>query len=158
MTDLAMDYAQDVAPKVPSMRWADLTPPPAEDKNYKVEVTIEDPTPQTTPTSTAINGFLLPKSNPTSRTGSPNPRKTIKWHGRNVVIQIPSETSFGVPGGRPMPLNKLQVEERMREWIERGYSIEIGGQGASRDVYPEERKEKVEASDIFVSIPDRRGT
>ncbi|KAF8537253.1 hypothetical protein BDD12DRAFT_238827 [Trichophaea hybrida] len=158
-----MDYQE--LPKMPALssRWADLTPSPVEDKGmngFKVELPVQaEVTPQTTLNS-KINGvshYLLsaPKSVPTTRTSTPSSKKSIKWRGRAVVIQIPSNIPFGVPGGRPIPLSRHEVEMRMKAWTDQGYNIEIGGQGASREIFPEEQKGKVDPSDIFVSIPDK---
>ncbi|KAI5857982.1 hypothetical protein BZA05DRAFT_441265 [Tricharina praecox] len=44
----------------------------------------------------------------------------------------------------------------MKGWVDKGYDISIGGQGACKDVFPEERRSKVEASEVFISIPDPR--
>jgi hypothetical protein len=167
LADLPTDYAMDL-PKlsgVPS-RWADLTPSPIEDKavnGFKADApTQAEATPKVDANGTAngtVANYLLsaPKATPTSRTSTPGSRKSIKWHGKNVFIHIPSETQFGLPGGPPIPLTKEEIEKRMKGWIEQGYSIEIGGQGACKEIYPEERKGKVDSSDIFVSIPDPRG-
>lgn len=62
-------------------------------------------------------------------------------------------------GGRPMPLEEAEVEERLRAWREQGYDVEkIGEDHQKMAVFPEEvRGKKVDASEIIVSIPDRRG-
>jgi hypothetical protein len=167
LADLPTDYAMDLPQlsAVPS-RWADLTPSPIEDKTvngFKADAPAEaEATPKVVTNGTAngsVANYLLsaPKATPTSRTSTPGSRKAIKWHGKNVFIHIPSETRFGLPGGPPIPLTKEEVEKRMNGWIEQGYSIEIGGQGACKEIYPEEQKGKVDSSDIFVSIPDPRG-
>jgi hypothetical protein len=137
----------------------------------------EEPTPKggtflLPPTDVSSNGSLngtpvadisSQKPLPISRTNSPNPRTSIRWKGKNVIIQLPSDVPFGLPseeGGKPMPLTKEEVEQKMKTWMDSGYSIEIlGGDtgGQSRGIYPDEGV-KVEKSEVFVSIPDRRGT
>lgn len=153
-------------PSRPS-RWADPTPSPVEDGTPGAfrrgpPTPAAEATPATSPdakpTNAVVAPYLLsaPKSTPTSRTSTPN-KRAAKWNGRTVVIQIPTDITFGGPGGRPIPLTADEVAARMRSWIDNGYAIEIGGQGACREIYPEEQRGKVEASDIFVSIPDRSG-
>jgi hypothetical protein len=162
LVEFPMDFLVD-ASKMPS-RWADLTPSPVEDKGLKLDVSTHlEPQPQQN-TNDAVSTYLLsapaPKSETTTRTNSPNSKKLKKWQGRNVFIQIPVETPFGLPeeeGGRPMPLSKAEVEHRMKAWRSQGYSLDIGGEGDCREVFPPEQKENVDASEIFVSIPDRRG-
>lgn len=124
-------------------------------------------TPAITP-SVASNGvasFLVPPTTKTAsstRSSSPNIRKSIKWQKRNLIINIPHEVPFGLPeeeGGRPMPLTREEVEVRMQAWREQGYDVEaIGEDGQNMEVFPTEaRGTKVEPSDMIVSIPDRRG-
>ncbi|KAA8913525.1 hypothetical protein FN846DRAFT_886579 [Sphaerosporella brunnea] len=152
-------------PNVPS-RWADLTPSPIEDQaagEFKMDVPFppEETTNKAVPngdaSGTVANCLLsAPKSMPPTRTSTPGSRKSIKYRGRNVFIQIPFDTQYGLPDGPPIPLTKEEVEKRMNEWIEQGFVIELGGQGACKEIYPEEQKGKVDGSDIFVSIPDPR--
>jgi len=166
LVDFPMDCQTDL-PEMPALpsRWADLTPSPVEDKGvngFKMELPVQvEATPQTTPNgkTNGVTHYLLsaPKSVPTTRTSTPSSKKAIKWRGKAVVIQIPSDVPYGVSGGRPIPLSRREIEMRMKAWINQGYNTEIGGQGPSRDIYPEEQKEKVDASDIFVSIPDKSG-
>lgn len=113
------------------------------------------------------NGFaatlLLPHDQPISisRSQTPNLRTVRKCKGKNVIIQIPSETPWGLPleeGGRPMPLTAKQIKERMNMWEAQGYTVEFlnGHGGQSKIVFPE-HVEKPRSDDIFVSIPNRRG-
>lgn len=113
-----------------------------------------------------LNGFsasLLPQTPiQISRSGTPNIKSVKKWKGKNVIIQIPSDVPWGLPlekGGRPLPLTTKQMEERMRMWEIQGYTTEFltGQGGQSREVYPDDVREKVKESGISVSIPDRRG-
>jgi hypothetical protein len=173
-----VDYPIDIMemPRLPplSSRWADLTPSPvaspADDKvnGFKLEVPPPPPpapveaTPETTPTdqktSSSVGQYLLsaPKSLPASRTSTPGTKK-IKFQGKNVIIRIPADSNFGEPNGRPFPLTVEQVQTKMREWVEQGYDIEIGGQGAVREIFPAEQTEKVDPSEIYVSVPDKSG-
>lgn len=130
---------------------------------------IRTPSSSTEATTTPqTNGFaaslLLPLDQPISisRSNTPNPRSVKKCKGKNVPIQIPSETPWGLPlekGGRPMPLTKKQVEERTKMWEAQGYTVDFlaGHGGQSREVFPDLTVEKVESSDIHISIPDRKG-
>lgn len=58
-----------------------------------------------------------------------------------------------------MPLTREEIEEQSKEWETQGYTVEFlsGHDGQSREIFPELAVEKVEASDILVSIPDRKG-
>lgn len=124
--------------------------PGAEDNSM-----LRTPSSSTTATS-GIATATYDKSLPISRTQSPNPRLTKRWNGKTVVIQIPLDTPWGVEGGRPLPLTREEVENRMREWKSKGYDLQpVGGQ--SRVVFPPEPQCKFEGSDVIVSIPDRRG-
>jgi hypothetical protein len=183
LVDFAVDCKIDL-PKMPGLpsRWADSTPSPIEESamnGFKMSL----PTPTDTaakpglkpglkesdeslhesPHGLSNNNNLLPViplSVQSSRAGSPNPRRVIKWNGRNVIIQIPKDVPFGRPaeeGGRPYPLTPNEVVDRMQGWVDKGYSLEFGGEGSCRDIYPEEQKGKVDSSEIFISIPDRRG-
>jgi hypothetical protein len=163
LADFPMDCTMDL-PKLPTVpsRWADLTPSPVEDKTangFKMDPPTQPEAMSTPKVNGAVANYLLsaPKSTPTTRTSTPGSRKSIKCHGRNVIIQLPSEVQFGLPGGPPMPLSQEEVEKRMKQWVEQGYSLEIGGEGDCREIYPEGRIGKVDSSDIFVSIPDPRG-
>lgn len=119
-------------------------------------------------TTPHTNGFaaslLLPQDQPISisRSQTPNLRSVKKCKGKNVIIQIPSETPWGLPleqGGRPMPLTGKQIKERTKMWEAQGYTVEFlnGHGGQSRNVFPEQAVEKAISGDIFVSIPNRRG-
>lgn len=121
-----------------------------------------------TTTTPHINGFaaslLLPHDQPISisRSQTPNLRSVKKCKGKNVIIQIPSETPWGLPldeGGRPMPLTGKQIKERAKMWEAQGYTVEFlnGHGGQSRNVFPEQVVDKAISGDIFVSIPNRRG-
>ncbi|KAG0639740.1 hypothetical protein HOY80DRAFT_66938 [Tuber brumale] len=115
---------------------------------------LRTPSSSTTATS-GIATATYDKSLPISRTQSPNPRLTRKWNGKTVVIQLPSDTPWGIEGGRPMPLAREEVESRMKVWESKGYVLQpVGGQ--SRVVFPPETQGKIEGSDVIVSIPDRR--
>lgn len=99
---------------------------------------------------------------PSTRSSSPNVRTTVKWQKRNVIIQIPSDVPWGLPeemGGKPFPLTFAEVEARMQHWRDLGYNVDIisADEHQNREIYPEEKRGKVDASEIFVSIPDRRG-
>ena len=156
-----MDHTID-PPEVPALpsRWADPTPAPVADKGMKgpSPPLQKEPTPQASPTiggASAVANYLLsaPKSGPTSRTSTPGSRK-LKWRGRIVVIQIPPDTTFGLPGGRPIPLSTEEVEKKVKGWVDKSYDL---GQGACKEIFPEERRGKVEASEVFVSIPEPKG-
>lgn len=119
-------------------------------------------------TTPHTNGFaaslLLSHDQPISisRSQTPNLRTVKKCKGKNVIIQIPSETPWGLPleeGGRPMPLTAKQIKERTNMWEAQGYTVEFlnGHGGQSRIVFPEQTVEKARSDDIFVSIPNRRG-
>ena len=114
--------------------------------------------------SNSMASFLVPPARTASstRSSSPNIRKSIKWQKRNLIINIPHELPFGIPeeeGGRPMPLTREEVEVRLQAWREKGYNVEaIGEDGQNMEVYPTEaRGTKVDSSKVIVSIPDRRG-
>jgi len=169
LADFPMDRTTN-CPEVPALpsRWADLTPSSVEDKDVNglkgLSLPLQkEPTPtQTSPTigsASAIAGCLLsaPKSGTTSRASTPISRKSIKWRGRNVIVQLPPDAAFGLPDGRPMPLSREEVEEKMKGLVDGGYDLSIGGQGACKESFPEERRDKVEASEVFVSIPEPRG-
>ncbi|RPA97677.1 hypothetical protein L873DRAFT_1790829 [Choiromyces venosus 120613-1] len=123
--------------------------PGAEDNSM-----LRTPSSSTTATS-GIATATYDKSLPISRTQSPNPRLTKRWNGKTVVIQIPSDTPWGVEGGRPMPLTRKEVENKMKEWESKGYDLQLAG-GQCRDVFPSETQGKFEGCDVIVSIPDRR--
>lgn len=119
-------------------------------------------------TTPHTNGFaaslLLPIDQPISisRSQTPNLRSVKRCKGRNVIIQIPSETPWGLPleeGGRPMPLTGKQIKERTKLWEAQGYTVEFLNEhnGQSRNVFPEQTLEKAISGEIAVSIPDRRG-
>lgn len=121
-----------------------------------------------TTTTPHTNGFaaslLLPHDQPISisRSQTPNLRTVKKCKGKNVIIQIPSETPWGLPleeGGRPMPLTEKQIKERTKMWEVQGYTVEFlsGHGGQSRNVFPEQTIEKAKSGKISVSIPDRKG-
>lgn len=180
-----VSFTMETSPKVPKLRsrWAD----PESDEELKVETPVksseqlappaakvEPSVPREALKPMSVNGTgnvsmhnLLDtgaqKSLPVSRSHSPNPRTSIRWNGKNVVIQIPGDLPYGLSeeeGGRPMPLTKAEVEQRFQEWRDQGYEIAITGGdegGQNRDVFPDEARGKVDISDIFVSIPDRRG-
>lgn len=64
-------------------------------------------------------------------------------------------------GGKPMPLTFEEVEQRMQHFRELGYDVNVVGAeegGQTRAIFPLENNGKVDSSEIFVSIPDRRGT
>lgn len=112
-------------------------------------------------TPTAASSYLAQPKPPT-RTNS---RASVRWNGKNVVISIPLDVrdDDGVDSttGRPAPLTKEQVLERLKAWESMGYNIEArdiyGDNGQSREIYPEERTGLVDKSEIYVNIPDRRG-
>ncbi|KAG0129987.1 hypothetical protein HOY82DRAFT_392194 [Tuber indicum] len=138
-------------PILPS-RWATVV----EEETVRNEDNSMLRTPSSSTTATSgIATATYDKSLPISRTQSPNPRLTRKWNGKTVVIQLPSDTPWGIEGGRPMPLTRKEVEDRMKVWESKGYVLQpVGGQ--SRVVFPPETQGKIEGSDVIVSIPDRR--
>lgn len=114
-----------------------------------------------TVTPTAASSYLAPIKPPT-RTNS---RASVRWNGKNVIISIPleirDENGVDISTGRPLPLTKEEVLERLRAWESMGYNIETrdvyGDNGQSREIYPEERHGPVDKSEVYVNIPDRRG-
>ncbi|TGZ76737.1 hypothetical protein EX30DRAFT_375271 [Ascodesmis nigricans] len=148
---------------------------PEEPTETEPEVQKKTPESNSNTPSSTINGkpsvleavanqlLSAPSRTATStRSSSPNVRTTIKWQKRNVIIQIPSDSPWGYPeeeGGRPYPLSFEEVEKRLQHWRELGYNVDVirgDDEAQIREVFPEERRGKVEASEIFVSIPDRR--
>lgn len=111
-------------------------------------------------TPTAASSHLAPK--PPTRTSS---RASVRWNGKNVVISIPlderGDDGADATTGRPAPLTKEQVLERLKAWQKMGYNIEArdayGDNGQSREIYPEERTGPVDKREVYVNIPDRRG-
>ena len=112
-------------------------------------------------TPTAASSYLAALKPPT-RTNS---RASVKWNGKTVIISIPldarDDDGVDVTTGRPAPLTKEQVLERLKVWEKMGYNIEArdayGDNGQSREIYPEEWIGPVDKRQVYVNIPDRRG-
>lgn len=109
-------------------------------------------------TPTATSSYLAPLKPPT-RTSS---RASVRWNGKNVIISFPvCESGLEIGVGKPLPLTKQQVLERLRTWEALGYNIETrdanGENGQSREIYPEERVGRVDKSEVIVCVPDMQG-
>ena len=112
-------------------------------------------------TPTAASSHLAPLKPPT-RTSS---RASVRWNGKNVIISFPicnrDESGVEVSKGKPLPLTRQQVLEKLRMWEALGYNIEMrdanGENGQSREIYPEERTGRVDKSEVIVCVPDMKG-
>ncbi|KAK0640329.1 Trichohyalin [Lasiodiplodia hormozganensis] len=138
-------------PKAPSK-----APSPVNDAPPPPPPKAAEPTPMPAPVKAAD---LPPK----------RPKKRVLWRNRNIVIQIPYDRERGKEGGPPRPLTWEEVEGRLKQFEEAGWSVHgfdtsddngfvSNGLAQNREIWPDPAEETHQwrtTHTTRVSIPDR---
>lgn len=101
--------------------------------------------------------------------GPPRLKKKVPWKGKNILVLLPWDDERGQKGKAPTPLTDKDLEAKLVEWEQQGYSTagfslghevqdEEAGPGQSRSVWPKavDVNQEREQRQFRVSIPDRR--
>lgn len=106
-----------------------------------------------------------------SLNGTPRVKKRLPWKGKSIMMLLPATDDRGQPGGRPMPLNRAQVDGMVRSWQELGYNVDgfdleqqyvepgVIAQSQSRGSWPDfgDMAKERQQGDWNVLLPDLNG-
>ncbi|KAK7536098.1 uncharacterized protein J3D65DRAFT_555178 [Phyllosticta citribraziliensis] len=184
---MASRFADPTPPAVPEISDADLKaevlfdadarsdvrrprPRPSSPLNSRPGSRASVPAPAPAPPSTASKVDNPPPPPPkVAEYPKPRPKKRVLWRGRNIVIHVPQDHLRGKQGGPPRPLSRGELEQRLKQFEQAGYSTrgfdtgdssvqEPSALSQARAIFPdpeEEAEQWKNTGKTSIHIPDK---